>query len=219
MSWDFTDQHLADLAARFPRQWLVVGGWECQDLSPAGKCRGLDGARSSTLAPLVHIIAGLQRAQRRCPPAFVVENTAMQHNFRDERIRNAEYKVICEALGEPVCIDATQFDSFAHRVRNYWTNLCTQQQLEAAVAQVQRTPGLKVQDVIDPSTGREPALVQKSELPRAGRYPANRVGEPMSAWPTLVAYPGSRASGQDSPVWSWILLPALSRSPVPVNAS
>ncbi len=34
-------------------QWLVVAGWECQDLSPAGSCKGLEGSKSSTFYPLV----------------------------------------------------------------------------------------------------------------------------------------------------------------------
>ena len=191
--WEASDAQLAALSSRFPRQWLVVGGWECQDLSPAGGCKGLAGPRSSTLVPLMQILAALQRHQKQLPPAYLVENTAMQHNFRSEEIRTSQYRVICMALGEPVCIDAARFDSLAHRVRNYWTNLCSQQQLQAAVQQVQRTPGLRVEAAIDPSSGRQPAAVQWSDQARGGRYPVNRMGEPLSAWPTFVAYPGSRA--------------------------
>jgi hypothetical protein len=117
-----------------PQQWLVVGGWECQDLSPAGPCEGLEGARSSTLAPLMQILAALQRCQARLPVAYLVENTAMQFNFRSEHIRTEQFRIICEALGQPVCIDATRFDSYAHRLRNYWTNLCSSRQLQAAVS-------------------------------------------------------------------------------------
>jgi hypothetical protein len=172
--WEVTEDHLSALARQLPHQWLVVGGWECQDLSPAGPCTGLHGHKSSTFAPLVHILAALQRSQQQLPPAFLVENTAMQHNFRNEWIRTTQYGIICEALGEPVCVDAAQFDSLAHRVRNYWTNLCTTGQLQAAVDQVRRTPGLDVTAAIDPSSAREPVAVQrddadKGSLPRQPR--------------------------------------------------
>ena len=64
----------------------------------------------------------------------------MQYNHKSDIIKQEHYPIICTALGEPVCLDATQFDSLAHRVRNYWTNLCSTQQLTAAVQQVERSP-------------------------------------------------------------------------------
>jgi len=188
--WQITSQHLQAVTSQYQRQWLVVGGWECQDLSPAGHSRGLTGDRSSTIAPLVQILAQLQQLMPQLPPAYIVENTAMQYN---SQLPQQQYSLICAALGQPVCIDATQFDSLAHRVRNYWTNLCTQQQLQAAVQQAQRTPGLTVQSVIDPQTGRQAMPVTADEAAHSGRYPANKAGQPRSAWPTFVAYPMSRA--------------------------
>jgi len=195
--WQVTTEQLALLSQRWPRQWLVVGGWECQDLSPAGASRGLTGNRSSTLAPLVKILADLQQLQQHLPPAYLVENVAMQHNPA-QHIRE-HFGIISKALGQPVCLDATQFDSLAHRVRNYWTNLCSQQQLESAARQVQRTPGLTVQSVISPAASRFAAPVQQQDSSRAGRYPANFVGQPRSAWPTLMAYKGSRAFKEGQP--------------------
>jgi hypothetical protein len=139
--WYIQPYHLRQLAALHQRQWLVVGGWECQDLSPAGTSKGLAGAKGSTLAPLVQILAVLWQCQQHLPPAYIVENTAMQYNFRSAGVMGPPFDIICAALGQPACLDATQFDSLAHRVRNYWTNLCTLQQLQVAAAQVQRTPG------------------------------------------------------------------------------
>ena len=195
--WQVTTEQLALLSQRWPRQWLVVGGWECQDLSPAGASRGLTGSRSSTLAPLVKILADLQQLQQHLPPAYLVENVAMQHNPA-QHIRE-QFGIISKSLGQPVCLDATQFNSLAHRVRNYWTNLCSQQQLESAARQVQRTPGLTVQSVISPAASRFAAPVQQQDSSRAGRYPANFVGQPRSAWPTLMAYKGSRAFKEGQP--------------------
>jgi hypothetical protein len=44
-------------------QWLVVAGWECQDLSAAGKGAGLAGQRSSTFCVLLHLLGALQQLQ------------------------------------------------------------------------------------------------------------------------------------------------------------
>ena len=201
--WSIQPAQLQSLAAVHQRQWLLVGGWECQDLSPVGHSRGLTGAKSSTLAPLIQILAILQQHQQDLPPGYIVENTAMQHNFRSAKVRGPQFDIISEALGQPICLDSTQFDSLAHRVRNYWTNLCNPQQLQAATAQVQRTPGLKVKSVIDPASGRVPVAVASSDTSWGGRYPANQVGKPRSAWPTFVAYPMSRAFRQGEPGSMW----------------
>jgi hypothetical protein len=104
-------------------QWLVVAGWECQDLSPAGTGRGLDGPRSSTFFDMLSTVGTLQQLQRDRPPAYILENTAMQYNWNSKRIREQDFPRVTAAVGEPICFDAAQFDAFCHRVRNYWTNL------------------------------------------------------------------------------------------------
>lgn len=67
-------------------QWIMVGGWECQDLSPAGKCKGLNGPRSNTFYNLISIVKLLQSMQRSLPPAYVLEITALQYNFNSPGI-------------------------------------------------------------------------------------------------------------------------------------
>lgn len=50
LAMDVYDITKADIStAVLPgEQWLVVAGWECQDLSPAGGGKGLRGNKSST---------------------------------------------------------------------------------------------------------------------------------------------------------------------------
>ena len=117
----------------------------------------------------VSILVDLQQIQQQLPPGYLVENTALQLNFRSRKISEKEFKLICRALGVPVCIDAAQFDSLAHRVRDWWTNLCTYQQLEGAKSQVHRSNRLKVRTVL--GVGREEAECLRPD-PK-GRYPAN----------------------------------------------
>ena len=197
--WLITSSHLAALAARLPQQWLVVGGWECQDLSPAGTCTGLEGDHSNTFFPMLQVIGALQQLQQRLPPAYLIENTAFQYNWKSVVVRETHFKHVCTALGTPVCIDAAQFNSYAHRLRNYWTNLCDIELLTAAVSQVRRRPGLQVQHILQP--GRQAGAAIRDDQPP--RYPCNQQGQPLSALPTIVAYPQSHAfrPGQPGAVW------------------
>lgn len=197
--WQITTSQLQQLSAFLPQQWLVVGGWACEDLSPAGPCLGLNGSRSNTFFPMLQIIGVLQQLQQELPPAYIIENTSFQHNWKSPEVSQLHFQAVCEAIGEPVCIDAAQFNSLAHRLRNYWTNLCSFKQLEGAVAEVVRSPNLCVQAVLQ--SGRAANHVLQDDRPPY--YVCNVRGGPLSAWPTLVAYPQSYAfrPGKQGAVW------------------
>lgn len=182
-----TSHLVAAGAANQQDQWLVVAGWPCQDLSAAGKKQGLAGARSALLTELVRVIGVLQQLQVTHPPAYVIENVAFQ--FADSPTLQADYTRVCSIIGQPTVLDAARFGSLAHRVRNFWSNMCSPEQLCAAAAQVQRPPNRTVALALGP--GRHPQLVRAPDYPP--RYPCNRPGEPMQAWPTLVAHPYSHA--------------------------
>ena len=175
-------------AARQQHPWLVVAGWPCQDYSPAGRAAGQAGARATLLCDLVRVIGALQQLQPRLPPAYVIENTAMQLH-RQPRIAVRDFELVCAAIGQPVMLDAAQFGSLTHRLRNFWSNLCSPAQLATAAAQVERPPGRTVSLALGP--GREPQLVRLPDRPP--RHPCNVPGEPMQAWPTLMAHPYSYA--------------------------
>jgi hypothetical protein len=117
------------------------------------------------------------------PPAYLIENTAFQHNWRSPEISSAHFHTVCAAIGQPVCIDAAQFDSYAHRLRNYWTNLCAPEHLLEAVFQVTRTPNLCVQDILQQGRYASPVL-QDDHSPY---YVCNRRGHPclpyLPLWP------------------------------------
>jgi hypothetical protein len=182
-----TCQHLLDLGAR-QQQWLVVAGWPCQDLSTAGSGQGMQGARSGLLHELVRIVGALQQLQPQLPPAYILENVAFQHH-PDTRIAEGDFRLVCDMIGQPTVLDAAQFGSLAHRVRNFWTNLCTPAQLAAAAAQVKPPPGRTVKLALEP--GRMPQAVRTADRPP--RYPVNEPGSTMRAWPTLVSHPYSYA--------------------------
>ena len=181
---------LVSAGAQDGTQWLVVAGWECQDLSPAGSCKGLDGARSSTFFDTVRIVGALQQLQADRSPRYLLENTALQHNFRSPAVRERDFARICRAVGTPLLVDTAQFGSYAHRSRNYWTNLADTEQVSLVVrTRVKRAPGRSVDQVLDP--GHTVQVVTRPD-PRT-HYPCNEVGKPRRVLPTLVAYPNSRA--------------------------
>jgi hypothetical protein len=70
-----SSQHLQQAMQATPaKQWLVVGGWPCQDLSAAGSSRGMAGARAQLLHEAVRIIGSLQQLQPTLPPANLLKN-------------------------------------------------------------------------------------------------------------------------------------------------
>lgn len=104
--------------------WLIVAGWECQDLSPAspaGSGKGLKGRRSGTFFPLLHLIAQVQSAHPLGAGrvAHLLENVAMQFNWKHLGPSTQDSNFICSILGQPIVCDAAAFGSRAHRLRNF----------------------------------------------------------------------------------------------------
>lgn len=191
-------------------QWVVVAGFECQDLSPAGSGKGLQGAKSSSFYPLVQLLGTLQQLQWACPPVYLIENTAMQFGARARPELLRDYDTICDAIGPSVLLDAARVNSHAHRLRNYWSNLAPATHLQITLDGIYRFVGLRVDDILAP--GRQAQRCVSVAPPPY--YPANMVGRPLSALPTLVAYPASHAFRDGQPgmvldIASGLLVPLL----------
>ncbi|KAJ9513219.1 hypothetical protein QJQ45_029518 [Haematococcus lacustris] len=163
-----TTSHLVGAGAMAGQQWLVVAGWECQDLSSAGTQAGMHGPHSSTHHDCLRIIGSMQQLQPSCPPGYILENVAVQHNLSSPAVA-AQLQPLCQLFGEPLCFDAAIVGSYAHRVRNYWTNLCDTAAVAAVLAHADRGHA-QVQDILDP--GRRAPLAA-----------------PLCVLPTLVATP------------------------------
>ena len=176
-------------------QWLVIAGPECQDFSPAGHSKGLDGTRAQTFKQVLQIVAWLQSIDPSVPPLYIVENAAMQHNWKSKDIRDTVFPLLCRSMGPPVCLDAVLAGSYAHRLRNYWTNLADSSAIMSALQQLRVPKDRLAQDMLDP--GRFVSDVSAPD--RAPYAVANLLGEPRRAFPTLVAYPGSRAFREGRP--------------------
>jgi hypothetical protein len=100
-----------------------------------------------------------------------------------------DFTHICSAIGPCIVLDAAQVGSYAHRLRDYWTNLAPSHDITRALDAVSRPANLSVNDILEP--GRSAQICR--HLARPPWYPANVVGQPLSCLPTLVAYVGSYA--------------------------
>lgn len=98
-------------------------------------------------------------------------------------------------LGAPILLDAAQCGSYAHRLRNLWTNLAPLCVLELALKHTIRDPTLQVSHILDDQSSCQP--VTRQEKPPW--FPTNIIGEPRGAWPTLVSFLGAHAFQGDGP--------------------
>jgi len=100
-NWDFSPGYDWE----FPRLDLIIAGFPCQDLSFAGKQKGLQGERSGLFWKAVEIL-------KYCKPKyFLFENVKMKQEYQD---------IISEVLGvQPIMIDSALV-SAQSRKRLYW---------------------------------------------------------------------------------------------------
>ena len=95
-------------AKDLPKIDLLIGGSPCQDLSFAGKGKGLSGDRSSLFYQYFRLL-------KECKPKyFLLENVRMKQEYQD---------IISDLLGvQPIKINSSLV-SAQNRVRLYWTNI------------------------------------------------------------------------------------------------
>ncbi|KAK3253478.1 hypothetical protein CYMTET_37274 [Cymbomonas tetramitiformis] len=118
-----TARHLIDAGAQSYERWVMVCGFPCQDLSPAGKLAGLEGKHSKLFYETVRVFSVLQQLQPQKPPGYILENVSPLSHKPGTRIRNEVFPRIIGVVGHPVSFDAAQAGSYAHRLRAYWSNL------------------------------------------------------------------------------------------------
>lgn len=174
------------LAGKEQDAWLVSCGWPCQDNSPAGLQKAEDGNRSILIKTAVVPI--IQWVQQHAPnTAYVLENVAIQHNWKHKDVWKTLLAQYDAMLGQHVCFDAVKAGSAAHRVRNWWQNLCEPGAVRWLIDRLMvptKPLALCFKDV-------RFAPVVSSDKAQFTRV--NFRGMPRVAMPTYVAYPKSRA--------------------------
>ncbi|GAX86477.1 hypothetical protein CEUSTIGMA_g13886.t1 [Chlamydomonas eustigma] len=201
--YKITEQHLISAGCMNESQWLFIAGFECVDLSSAGNRTGLQGNKSDTFYPMLNILGMLQSLQHSLPPIYLIENTAVQHARSSSPAMHAAFEELCLRIGTPVVLDAARVNSYAHRLRNYWTNLAPSASLQITLDSYERDSTLFLSDVLD--YGHTPQICRS--VHGAPYYPANKKDLPLFVLPTLVARHQSYAfSVRDDVIGSGLVL-------------
>lgn len=144
---------------------LIIGGSPCQDLSCAGKCAGLQGARSGLFYTFLEMIKYYK------PRFFVLENVAS--------MSNENKNIITELMGvEPVMLNAALV-SAQQRKRYFWTNIPTSEL---------QNKGIVVKDILESGyTGQDktyciPATYYKTGVINLLRKERTQVFEKIDEW-------------------------------------
>jgi site-specific DNA-cytosine methylase len=117
---------------------LIISGWECQGFLAARFGEGLSDTRFSLFMDMVRLITWVQSMS----PMFgyVIENTPSWLNQREKD--QEHYMLVKHYLGEPLLLHAAQCGSYAHQLRNWWTNLAPLSILQVALRYNIRNPNL-----------------------------------------------------------------------------
>ena len=86
-----TEEVLTELVSRVKGPVLVVAGWECQDLSPAGKGAGLQGDRSGLLFKLVEVLGRMHELCGHSNFGYVVENVPLHLGWYSRKVSKMKY--------------------------------------------------------------------------------------------------------------------------------
>jgi hypothetical protein len=109
------------------------------------------------LDKVVSILARLQALQHVHPVAYLLENVAIQENFRYPHIREQVAAEVNTKNGTPITFDAAHIGSYAARLRNYWTNIASQHSMQAVYKDLRMPKKGNLYDVLEP--GRHPMPV------------------------------------------------------------
>jgi DNA-cytosine methyltransferase len=114
---------------------LLIGGSPCQDLSGAGKGKGLDGERSGLFFKYLEILNEVK------PKYFVLENVAsMKKESRDQ---------ISELLGlEPIMINSNLLTA-QNRKRYYWVGKLVDDKYEQVKIDQPEDSGIFLKDILE----------------------------------------------------------------------
>jgi len=172
---------------------VTSASWPCLYRSQANpKAGGADSPQAALLPHVVELLLKVDayRLDHGLPPAVHLFENVHVTSANSDVVQRDQANVV-DMLGKPIVCDAARFDSFAHRVRGFYSNVEAASVAEHALAGYERTPGLLLQAILD--RHRYALPVQHNDSAVRGRYPVNVVGKLASCVPTLVSRAGSHA--------------------------
>jgi len=109
---------------------------------------------------------------------YVIENTLFQLDQK-EKVQE-HYTLVKHYFEEPFLFDVAQCNSYAHRLRNWWTNLAPLSILQLVLRHTIKDPNLHVFHILDDQSSCQP--IMRQEKPR---FLANTIGKPRGLDPPL----------------------------------
>jgi site-specific DNA-cytosine methylase len=169
---------------------VVTVSSSCQGLSRANRNgRGLADHRSQLIGDACRILAYLSSHQDAKPAYTFKMVDARDHPSQDAR---DGFTIIDRmaggAIDTAVVVDAAKLGSAAHRVRAFWTNDAPSSILKQRYGQFDQEwvhDRKEAQDIL--RNGRKVNLAPADDRDITSYYRMNYVGEPIRAFPTLVA--------------------------------
>ncbi len=142
---------------------------------------GLNDTRSNLLTNMVQLIT---QAQSIFPMfGYVIENTPSQLDQR-EKVQE-HYTLVEHYLKKSLLLDATQCDSYVHRLCNQWTNLAPLSVLQLALRYTIKNSNMQVSHILDDQNSCQ-LIIRQVKPPW---FPMNTIGKPRGVWPTFVSFP------------------------------
>jgi transposase InsO family protein len=123
---------------------------------------------------------------------YLLENVALQENFRHAHIRNEVAPEVESKLGKHVTFDAADAGSYAMRVRNYWTNMSSQVSMQLTYGNLKCPHKGNLYDILGPGRHQLPV-----EHPSRGGH--NQPGQTRAVLPAFMSHRMSRACRQTRP--------------------
>lgn len=187
---DITSALVQEAVRACSSDWLIVAGFPCQDLSPAGNRMGLNGAASAVYYDMLTVLklwqASVLQGVKGTQVGYLIENVAWQLWPMNKRLQDA-WSIVTNDLGMPVTVDAAKVGAPTHRQRNIWTNLADSTVMQTVVGHATRDEW-----AIDAQNCLGNDVVTRVSAGRYCREP-DVDGEPVKTLPTLMKTKGSRA--------------------------
>jgi len=132
---------------------LMIGGSPCQDLSIAGKRKGLGGERSGLFWEYVRLLKEVK------PKYFILENV----NSMPKEAK----QIITDALGvEPIMINASLVSS-QNRKRLFWVGKLVGNKYEQVIINQPEDKGILLRDILEPKVDEKFYIKDKSNTVRS----------------------------------------------------
>jgi len=136
---------------------LIILSWECQGFLATRFGESLNDIRSGFFTDMIRLITWAQSISPTL--GYVIENTPSQLDQKEKAQKH--YTLVKHYLGKPFLLDVAQCGSYAHRLRNWWTNVAPFSVLQLTLRDIIKNPNLQVSHILDDQSSCQPVTRQE----------------------------------------------------------